>query len=369
MARRSPGEGSIYQRADGRWVASLSLEGRRRTVYGATRKEAAGKLAALKRQAGAGTLPTPGRRTVADLVAAWLEAVSPRLKPRTVHDYRQEMELHVLPALGRVRLSQVSPDRIQSLYATVQRRGHHRLAQRLHCRLHRMFRLAVVWGWMADNPCDKVLRPQYQAPRREVWTREELAAFLAGTDSHWLAPLWTLLLTSGCRLGEMLALTWDDVQGNSISISKAGQYIRGEWVVTPPKTRAGTRTISLPPEGTAALRRQKVQQLQRRLRAGPTWTDSRLVFTGEAGQPLQGSTVARALRRECRRLALPEVTPHGLRHLHASLLLREGLPLPEVSRRLGHAHSGITASIYSHAIGQDDSAATRAIERALSGSR
>lgn len=365
MARRSPGEGSIYQRQDGTWVASLQVDGRRRAVYGSTRKEAADKLASLKGKGG--PLPDPGKRTLSDLLDAFIEASAPNWKPRTLSHYQGVADTYIRPALGKVRLSRLSPDRLQLLYAALQSEGKHRTAQQVHALLHRAFRLAVLWRWVAENPADRVLRPAYKAQRREVWTSSELPAFLEGTQGHWLQPLWTLLVCTGCRLGEALALEWTDVAGNSIAITKTGQHIRGQWTVTAPKTKAGTRTISLPPEGVAALKRQRVQQLEWRLRAGPDWTDTGLVFCGRAGKPLHSSTVAHALKRECERLGLPPLSPHGLRHLHASLLLREGLPLPEVSRRLGHAHSGITASVYSHALAGDDRAATAAIGRALGG--
>lgn len=367
MARRSPGEGSIYQREDGRWVAALTLDGKRRTVYGATRKEAAQRLAAVKEQASGGSLPDPGKRTVADLLAMWLETSAPNLKPRTLSDYRSICDLYILPHIGRVRLSRLEPAHVQRLVSRFQGEGKARTALKAYVALHKAFGLAVLWRWLPENPCDRVQRPAYRAERRDMWSAEELATFLAATEGHWLSPLWLLLLSTGARLGEALALTWEDVQGERVSITKAGQYVRGEWTVTTPKTKAGTRTVTLPAEGVAALRRQKVQQLEWRLRAGRVWEPSGLVFTGESGKPLHGSVVAHALQRACKALGLHRVTPHGLRHLHASLLLNQGLPVPVVSQRLGHAHPGITMSVYAHALKRDDDEAAAAIGRAMAG--
>lgn len=365
----SPGTGTVVQRQDGRWQASLMADGRRCTVYGKTRAEAARKLAELRRQASAGSLPDPGKRTVADLLDAWLEAVAPTLKPRTLADYRQVATLHILPALGKVRLSKVEPSQLQSLYASLQAQGKHRAARKVHAVLHRAFTLAVLWRWLAENPAKRVLPPVYHPGRKTLWTQEELAAFLAGTQDHWLQPLWMVALASGCRIGELLALTWQDVDlaEGSIAIGKTGAYINGTWTVSTPKTASGYREITMPPEGVAALRHQKAQQAQWRLKAGPDWTASNLVFTGETGRPLHASDVANAMRRLCKRLGLPPVTPHGLRHLHASLLLREGLPVPAVSARLGHSTPAITMGVYAHAIGKGDAAAAQAISLALSG--
>ncbi len=365
MAHRSPGEGTVVQRQDGRWQASIMADGKRCTVYGTTRKEAAEKLAALKSQARGGALPDPGKRTVADLLALWLATTAPNWKPRTLSDNQATCVRYIVPAIGKVRLSRLEPAHVQQLVARYQSEGKARTALKVYGVLRQACALAVRWRWLPDNPCDRVQRPQYHATRKDVWDTSELSAFLEGTEGHWLHPLWTLLVCTGCRLGEALALTWDDVQGNTVRITKAGQHIRGVWTVTAPKTRAGTRTITLPPEGVTALKRQKVQQLEWRLQAGNDWTDSGLAFSQRDGKPLQAPDVANAMRKECHRLGLSPVSPHGLRHLHASLLLREGLPLPEVSRRLGHAHSGITAQVYSHALAGDDRAATAAIGRAL----
>jgi len=165
MARRARGEGSITQRQDGRWQASLQVGGVRRTVYGATRTEVVRKLAELKRQATAG-LPDPGRRTVADLLDAWLKAAEPNLRPKTVEGYRHICAKHVLPALGNVRLSQLQPAPVEALLAKLQASGRRRTGQRVFTVLHRACSFAVRWRWLAENPMDRVQRPQWQPGER-----------------------------------------------------------------------------------------------------------------------------------------------------------------------------------------------------------
>jgi integrase len=360
-SRRSPGEGSITRRRDGRWQASLQADGHRRFVYGKTRQECAAKLDALKRQAArAGVLPDPGKRTLDDLLDAWLDAKSPILKPRTLADYQAICTRYLRPALGKVRLNKLTPDRIHRLYARYQANGQGRTALKVYRALSQALALAVRWGWLANNPCERVDVPRYRPERKGVWTAKELRRFLDGTADHPLHPLWVFLATTGCRLGEALALTWADVDlvAGTITVTKSAQRINGQWVTTEPKTQAGTRTIAVPAETVAALRRQATYRLAHG--AGP------LVFGNELGQPLTNGRIAWHMRQGCHRLGLPSLSPHGLRHLHASLLLAEGLPLPEVSRRLGHANPSITAQVYSHAV-RDDTAAVAAIERALAG--
>jgi integrase len=360
MERRSVGEGTIIQRQDGRWQASLQVDGRRRTVYGKTRTEAAGKLAELQRQASTtGAIPSPGKRTLNDLLDAWLETKAPNVRPRTLADYGAISASYLRPILGSAPLAKVTPDRIARLYAKWQRAGKSRTALKCHRVLSQALALAVRWGWLASNPTGRVDAPRHRYERKDAWTPEQLRAFLDGTREHTLGPLWTFLACSGCRLGEALALTWGDVDlaAGRVTIAKSVQRIGGEYVTSEPKTAAGVRAITLPGEAIEALR----LQAERRLAQG----GGALVFANGEGEPLHRSTVAHATRRECARLGLPPVTPHGLRHLHASLLLAQGLPVPAVSQRLGHANSAITLSVYSHFVGKDDSAATAAIARAI----
>ena len=365
---RSRGEGTLFQRKDGRWQASLQVNGVRKTVYGRTRQEAARKLGELQRQAmDTGALPDAGTKTVNDLLDRWLETAAPTLKARTIESYEQTCRLYVRPTLGRVRIDRLAPNRIQRLYTALQKRGLRRAPAKAHAVLHRALKLAVLWGWLAENPSERVLRPQYRPQRKKVWTPWELNAFLTRTPGHWLYPMWVLGLVTGCRLGELRALAWDDVdlEAGTVCVAKTLERIQGVWSITDPKTKSGIRTVALPPEGVTALRTQKTQQAEWRAQAGDDWREWGLVFTQWTGEPLHGATVAHGLKRECQRLGITPLTPHGLRHLHASLLLGEGLPVPLVSARLGHATPAITMAVYAHVVNQADKTAAEAMGKVL----
>ena len=360
MARRNNGEGTVVQRKDGRgWQASIRLNGTRRTVYGKTEREARKKLRELQRQIDTtGALPNPGTRTVADLVEEWLDSAP--LKPTTIAQYRLFFDAYARPALGNTRLANVTPGNLQRLYAGLTPS----VGARVHGVLHRAFAVAVLWRWLPSNPADRVLKPAYKPSRKTLWSRAELDAFLTGTADHWLNPLFVLLVSTGLRLGEALALRWENA-GLGVAVTVTGTLHRldGQPVVTTPKTASAERTVMLPPVAIAALTRQKAQQDA--WRETGDWKDTGFVFTGETGQVLWPSTVQHALKRECVRLGLPAVTPHGLRHLHASLLLDEGIPVPAVSARLGHANPQVTLQIYAHALPGGDAQAAQAIAGAL----
>src|SRR5438045_9668671 len=118
MARhRSHGEGSIYQRKDGRWVAAISTGGRRRELYGKTRREVAEKLAGLQQDAQAGRLVEASRQSLDDYLTTWLDVVQPQLRPSTWASYEELLRLHVRPTLGGVRLQALRPMHLVRLYA------------------------------------------------------------------------------------------------------------------------------------------------------------------------------------------------------------------------------------------------------------
>jgi len=344
------------------WEGALQVGGTRRWVTGRTRKEVEERLAALQRAAAwQGGLPAP--RTLGELLERWYETERPRWKPRTAADYRRLLDTHILPALGKVRLHRLAPDRLQRFLdgiPAVRPRAH---VFRL---LHRAFTVAVRWGWLPTNPCDRLTPPAYRAPTPSLWTPEQTRRFLTEAHTHWLWPFVALILDTGCRPGEALALRWGDwdPEKGTLRIERAGQRIGGVWTVTAPKTQAGRRTLTLGPLGTEALRRQRALQAERRLQAGAAWTEHGLVFTGLLGRPLGLSTVTHIFHQLCDRLGLPRLSPHKLRHLSASLALEAGAPLPLVSRRLGHASVHITTKVYAHALA-DDRLVAQALAAAL----
>jgi integrase len=353
-----PEHARINRRQDGRYSASLQVNGRRAFIYGKTEAEVRQKLKVLDHRIGvSGSVPTPGRRTVDDLLDAWLDVARPSLKPKTLVGYEDAAQRHIRPTIGHVRLSKLEPIYVQRLYSGLADKGMSRIPAQIHAILHRACKLGVMWGWLAVNPCDRVLPPKYKAARKEVWTAEQTGHFLHRVAEHRFGPLFAFLALTGARLSEALALQWDDISGEVVTIRRSVQRLRGEWVTTDPKTEAGQRTLAMPSQLVAALKRERARQAERRLRGGSAWRDEGLVFSTIRGGYIGKDQVAAVLRAECERLGLRPLTPHGLRHLSASLLLSENVPLPNVSQRLGHADPSITARVYSHVVKTDDHAA------------
>jgi integrase len=264
----------------------------------------------------------------------------------------------------RTPLDRLAPERLQALL--LEHQATPRTAQLLFHVLHTACRLGVRWGWLSANPTDRLVRPAARKKARDWWTAEQCDAFIRGTETSRWWPLWAAGMAMGCRLGELLALQWADVDWSRsvVCVERTGQHVANVWQVKAPKTASGRRSIPLHPLATGALRRQRAQQAEWRLRAGTAWQDSDLVFTSQEGRPLRRFDVARAMRNAVRRLDLPAATMHSLRHMTASLALQGGAPLPLVSRFLGHSDTSITARVYSHAVG-DGRAVVEALQAAL----
>ncbi|MCS7256461.1 MAG: tyrosine-type recombinase/integrase [Thermomicrobium sp.] len=351
---------TIRKRHDGRYEARVQRDGRRYSVYGHSVADVQRKLAELERSLSLDQPPPPGTLTLGELVERWLATERRRWKPRTLANYQRLYQRHVAPVLGPVRLSRLTPDRLQRFLDQL---PGERTPDQVFRLLHRCFRWGTRLGLVATNPADRVTPPVYRPPRPRLPDSETIRRLyqhcLEADDAG--APLVAFLLASGCRIGEALALRWSDIdwQQRTVRIERSGQWIGGEWVETPPKTAAGVRTLPLGDTALVALQKQRRLVAERRLRAGPAWQPHDLVFPGTHGQPLQLRTVQDALARLCRAAGVPVLTPHQCRHAHASLLLAAGASIADIQHRLGHATPSVTLGIYAHALNDGRAVAER----------
>jgi integrase len=360
MGRRCNHEGSIRQKRPGLWEGSVCLGGRRHWVSGHSRAEVQARLRDLLNRA-EGAIPQPGRITLGQYLERWLEAVRPTLRPSSHAIYGHLIRLH-LSRLASVPLKRLSPLHLAGLYAELAPATAVAAARVLH----RALADAVRWGLIGQNPASLVKPPRPAPKERRRWTVDEARRFLAGADEGWYGPLWVFLLASGCRLGEALGLTWQDVdwQKGTVRIARSITHIRHQPLEGEPKTAAGRRTVALPPFGLEALKRQRRQQALARLQAGspPGWER---VFTTRNGTIPDPGNLRRDFRRTCLRLGLPAIRIHDLRHLAATLLVAGGADPKTVQRRLGHATLQMTLGLYTHFLAEGDYQAASTLQQLL----
>ena len=169
MTKRAHGDGSYYKRADGRWEARLTLPGgRRKSVYGRTRQEARSRAAQLLDRASQGLDVLSHDQSLADYLHRWLaDVAAATVRPSTLDSYERVIRVRILPALGRVRLTAVTPQQLQALYNELLKSGLSPASVvRTHAVLHGAFAQAVRWNLLPRNPCDATRPPSI--PRQEM---------------------------------------------------------------------------------------------------------------------------------------------------------------------------------------------------------
>lgn len=355
MSRRGHGEGSIYKRPDGRWTAQLSLPGsRRKYIYGKTRREVQEKLTVALRAQQEGLLVTGPAQTVGQYLKRWLEdTVRHSVRPRTYQAYDLNVR-RVLPHLGHVRLTALTPALVQACYGALLERGlSRRSVEQAHTVLHGALRQAVQWGLAGRNPTEAVAVPRPGQREMRTLSAEEVRRLFVASANDRLHALWVLLATTGLRLGEATGLRWEDIDfaSSRLFVRRAMQRQPGVGMaIVEPKTERSRRTVHLPVGGVTALKEHRRRQVSERLAAGSLWRDQGLVFCNVAGGPLDPSRVNKAFLKTLQRAGLPSIRVNDLRHTAATLLLSQGVHPKVVQELLGHSTIALTLDTYSHVV-------------------
>lgn len=357
--RRSAGEGTIFQRPDGRWVARLPPDdrsGKRREFWGASQAEAMDRRDAhLKRALLHGDV-VDDDPTLAVYLREWLKhTATPRIRPGTLACYRTNVEIRLVPILGRLRLSQLRPVDVRRMMETVAKATSARSANLARAVLRKALEDARRDRVLIGDNAAALASPMKQ-PHREAQhlNAAQLATLIASVADHPLRGVFVVAASTGMRQGEVLGLRWRDVDLDGpnpmLSIRGQLQVVDGKAAHVEPKTARSARTIPLSPNLVALLKAERAAQARRRLELGGLWSNPMaLVFTTDAGQPLRSETVTRKFKAALAAAGLPVVRFHDLRHSAATLMLeRNGGDLKAVSTTLGHSTITLTANTYAH---------------------
>ncbi|MCZ7537137.1 MAG: site-specific integrase [Acidimicrobiia bacterium] len=311
--------------------------------------------------------------TVGDyLLGQWLPAREATVARSTHARDGKAIEHYLLPHLGDTPLRRLRPEHIRSLYQHLLIAGSRRggpLAAKTIANLHQLIRSAlrdaVDRGLLPANPVAGVQPPDPRSRpsgsrRAKSWTAAELGAFIDGTTQSQHSMLFRLTAATGMRRGEVLGLRWDDIHFDTgrIEITQALIAIGYQLEFTRLKTRTSRRNVTLDTDTLALLADWRRQQDAQLVAAGAV-NEHGLVFTRPDGKPLHPHTVSQAFGRAQRHVDVSPLRFHDLRHTHASLLLRDRVPIKVVSERLGHANPAFTMTTYQHVIPgmQEDAAA------------
>ena len=376
-------KGHIRKRGRRSWQIFLEMprtrDGKRRqktvTIRG-TKRQADAELARLTNEIATGAFVEPTKMTVSAFLERWLSDYAEiKVSAKTLERYQEIVRQHLVIALGPLRVVDLRPLHIQEYYAAALRSGrvdgrgglsaqtvlhHHRV-------LREALQQALRWQLLSRNPADAVEPPR--PPHREtvVLTDDQTARLIAAAEGDRLWIIVVLAVTLGLRRGEILALRWQDVDFDRAiaHVRRSLEQVRGGLRFKQPKTAKGRRAIALPEIALEALRRQRLTQKKERLLFGTSYRDQDLICARPHGTPMDPGEVTAAFAGLVRRLDIPRIRLHDLRHGHATQLLRQGIHPKVVSERLGHSTTGITLDLYSHVAPDMQDEAARRIDQAL----
>ena len=320
-----------------------------RSFTGKTQKEVREKMQAAAVEVNQGTYTAPQRMTVRQWLDIWQRDYTGSLKPSTAAIYRNNINNHIKPALGAVRLSDLHPHTVQGFINGLS--GLAPSSVRLvYKNLHAMLQKAVELDYIPRNPADRCVLPKMEQEEIKPLDDQQTAALLAVATGTPLEQIIPVALFTGLRVSELLGLTWDavDFQRGTLTVNK--QLIRGRVgdVFQSPKS-GKSRTITPAPAVMAALRKQWARQSEMQLKAGPMWDNLHsLVFTGDAGGPMNRSSVDKRFRALCAAAGLEGVRFHDLRHTYAVNAIRAGDDIKTVQANMGHATAAFTLDKYGH---------------------
>lgn len=378
--RRGRNEGAISFVPEKKlWKARLSLgfdgNGKRIrvTAYGKTKADVAENLRRLQAEHDAGRLVDAEDITVGEYLARWLSNTAKEaVGEGTWERYRQLVEVYLVPILGGVRLHKLRPLHVEQAYATMLKGFNERKPAGASTRrfagviLGVALRHAVRTGLIPSNPAADVKKAKVKSREMRFMLPAQAKRFLEAAKKNQNSALFALALATGARQGELLGLSWADIDfgGSLVSVRRSLSQVKGELSLKEPKSRSSLRTVSVPLFAVRALEQHRAAAVDGGRVSGP-------VFCTRTGGYLDKKNVLRAFRTivkntnraERERVAgqgtEPDLIPadirfHDLRHTHASALISAGSSIKAVSRRLGHADVAITLRVYSHLMPDDD---------------
>ena len=375
--RRKKGQGTVRQRTDGRWegrhIVGYDENGKAKTknVLANTKAECIEKLKKLQ-ESYSEVAPFKVRPDMrfGDWINYWYENHSkPTIRPTTQKEYEGWIYTHAIPGLGHIPLNKLTQSECQKFLNDMKTNGRkiHRdtkgpeMAARSVRSCYHVIRMsldrAVKEGLIKKNPILGCRLPQAEPKEMKILSKEEIQRFLIQAKAEGMYELFLLELTTGMRRGEILALTWDDLnfETGELRINKQYTPVGGKLILCEPKTKAAFRTIILPPVMVELLKEYK------------NGVFSQLMFPSriKPEQPIDPGYVRKRLQQILERAGCKKVRFHDLRHTFATMSLEHGMDVKTLATIIGHVSSRTTLNIYTHITNEMQENAAANIDRGI----
>ncbi len=380
MSRRGHGEGHIKQRADGRWTAVVSMgQGKRKYLYAKTRKEVQDQLRDALRAHERGQLRAGRSVLVGPYLLDWIKGREDAARGRysTRKRYREIVDLHLVPDLGRIRLDRLNSADVQRLINGKRGKVAAGTVKMIRAVLRVALNAALRDDLVGRNVAQLVDMPdQAGAERTEVnpgfLTVGQARQLLVAAAGNRLEALYSVGIALGMRMGEILGLRWEDVDvdGALVHVRRSLQLVEQvngagkRHQLGDVKTKKSRRTVSVPASVLEGLRAHRQRQRKEQLRT-KDWADLGFVFCAGNGQPLDPANLRRQFYALLEVAQLPRIRFHELRHSCASMLAAQGVPARVAMEILGHSNISTTLNIYTHVAPEVSREAAALIDQAL----
>ena len=359
MAKRKYGDGSVFQRKDGRWEGRLVVGykengyAKTKSVTAKTKTECEERLKKLREEVGRRSERIKPDMLFGDWIDFWYQNFSkPKLRPTTQACYEGRIYTHIIPGIGQIPLNKLTQNELQQFYARLKKSGRKkhvekfseglsdRMVRSCHTTCRTALEKAVTEGLIRINPAVGCKLPPKKAKEMQVLTPAEIIRFLTQAKEEGYYEIFLLELTTGMRRGEIIGLKWRDLDLATGELHIARQVIRvkGETVVSQPKTKSSIRTVILAPDMVEILAKLKQTVAGEWMFPSPV----------NEGQPRNPCALYHRFQTILERANCKKVRFHDLRHTFATMAIENGMDIKTLSAMIGHVSAETTLNIYSH---------------------
>lgn len=357
----------LRKRKDGLWTTQVRVDkGKYRSVYGKTQKECKSKAERILVDLHNGDYHDSNSITLSDWWEIWLEKFSSDLKESTLLNYSKIYNKHIKPYFSKTKLCEIKLSDVQGFINAKHSEGFERgTISTMVTLLQRIFRDAVKNGLIKVSPCSGYVLPKEETiKKRTVLDGAKIDEFITtARETTIYSDAFEFILLTGLRSGELRGLSFEQCDLINKTLLVDRQYNSNTKKITSPKS-GKPRTIVLPSRAVSIIEKRKLE-CEKVRKSDPDFNEMNLVFYNSKGYLIKNTSLFNSIKRVSRKIGLPELRVHDLRHTYATQCIKAGVDIKTLQDNLGHSSSAFTLDIYGHSTPEMKIAGAEKLEKML----